>query len=95
MKIKKMNKIISLAFRNRLSLTTETSDNDGKNKAAVHDNIQIIAPKFKAEILFNLFDTLAHICKPTKALIWKGIGIHFAIYAVSYTHLTLPTKRIV
>ena len=85
MKIKRMNRNMLPAFRNKLSPTPEIFDNEGKNKAAVHEIIHIIAPKFKAEILFNLFDTLVHICKPTNALIWKGIGIHFAIYVGTFS----------
>jgi len=44
MKIKRMNKIMLLALRKRLSSTHETFDNEGKNKAAVHEIIHIIAP---------------------------------------------------
>ena len=69
-----------LVLRNKPSSRDETFDKDGKNKAAVHEIIQIIAPKFKAEILFNLFETLAHICNPNRALIWKGIGTQLAIF---------------
>ena len=44
MKIKIMNKIILLASSKRLSQTPEAFDREGKNKAAVHEPIQIIAP---------------------------------------------------
>jgi len=33
-----------LAFRNKLSPPPENYDNEGKNKAAVHEIIHIIAP---------------------------------------------------
>ena len=55
MKIKKMNRNMLPAFRNKLSPAPEIFDNEGKNKAAVHEIIHIIAPQFNAEILFNLF----------------------------------------
>ena len=83
--IKIMNNITLLEFINRLSSTPEKFDKEGKNKAAVHEVIHKIPPQFKAEILFNLFDTLVQICKPTKALIWKGIGIHVAISAGTFS----------
>jgi len=44
MKIKRINKIIFPEFRNKLSPTPETLDKEGKNKVAVHEKIQIIAP---------------------------------------------------
>ena len=44
MKIKRMNKIMLPALRNKLSPTHETLDKEGKNKAAVHEIIHIIAP---------------------------------------------------
>ena len=44
-------------------------DKDGKNKARVHEKIQIIEPNFKAAILLNLFETLVQICNPISALI--------------------------
>ena len=44
MKIKRMNKIRFPEFRNKLSPTPETLDKEGKNKVAVHEIIQIIAP---------------------------------------------------
>ena len=39
-----MNKIIFPEFRNKLSPTPETLDKEGKNRDAVHERIQIIAP---------------------------------------------------
>ena len=39
-----MNRNMLPAFRNKLSPTPEIFDNEGKNKAAVHEIIQIIAP---------------------------------------------------
>ena len=77
--IKKTNKIRLLIFIGRPFSNIEPNDKDGKNNAAVHEITHKIAPYFKAEIQLNLFDTLAHICSPNKALIWKGIGIHLAI----------------
>jgi len=44
MKIKRMNRNMLLAFRNKLSPTPEIFDYEGKNKAAVHEIIHIIAP---------------------------------------------------
>mgnify|MGYP003321531214 CR=1 FL=1 len=44
MKIKKMNRNMLPAFRNKLSPAPEIFDNEGKNKAAVHEIIHIIAP---------------------------------------------------
>ena len=44
MKIIRMNEIMFPEFRNRLSPTPETLDKEGKNKVAVHERIQIIAP---------------------------------------------------
>ena len=43
-KIKRMNRIMLPAFRNKLSPEAEMFDSEGKNKAAVHEIIQIIAP---------------------------------------------------
>ena len=39
-----MNRNMFPGFRNRLSPTPEIIDNEGKNKAAVHEIIHIIAP---------------------------------------------------
>ena len=44
MKIKRMKRNMLPAFRNKLSPTSEIFDNEGKNKAAVHEIIHIIAP---------------------------------------------------
>ena len=44
MKIKRMNRNILLAFRNKLSPTYEVFDNEGKSNAAVHEIIHIIPP---------------------------------------------------
>ena len=44
MKIKRMNRNMLLAFMNKLSPAPEIFYNEGKNKAAVHEIIQIIAP---------------------------------------------------
>jgi len=39
-----MNRNMLLAFRNKLSPAPEIFDNEGKNKAAVHEIIHIVAP---------------------------------------------------
>ena len=44
MTIKIINKNMLLSFRGKLSPTTEMFDNEGKNKAAVHEIIHKIAP---------------------------------------------------
>ena len=44
MKIKRMKRNMLLAFRNKLSQAPEIFDNEGKNKAAAHEIIHIIAP---------------------------------------------------
>ena len=43
-KIKRTNRNVLLAFRNKLSPAPEIFDNEGKNKAAVHEIIHIIPP---------------------------------------------------
>ena len=43
-KIKRMKRNMLPAFRNKLSPKPEIFDNEGKNKAAVHEIIHIIAP---------------------------------------------------
>ena len=42
--IKRIKRIRLLIFRNKPSSRDETFDKEGKNKAAVHETIQIIAP---------------------------------------------------
>ena len=44
MKIKRMKRNMLPALKNKLSPTPEIFDNEGKNKAAVHEIIHIIAP---------------------------------------------------
>ena len=43
-----MNRNMLPKFWNKLSPTPEIFDKEGKNKAAVHEIIHRIAPKFKA-----------------------------------------------
>ena len=43
-KIKIMNRNMSPGFKNKLSPIPEIFDNEGKNKAAVHEKIHKIAP---------------------------------------------------
>ena len=44
MKIKRMNRNMFPALRNKLSPAPEIFDHEGKNKAAVHEIIHIIPP---------------------------------------------------